>query len=89
MDTLEQWDMLKLKEYEVLKIKKAAGLCINCPEPFSDETIYLPPIKATYKYNQLEPMCDFHFGEIIKTVNAICYPLSGNQIQYTTKYRLK
>lgn len=34
-------------------------ICIRCPN------------KSTQKYNQLAPMCEIHYQEIIKTVNTI------------------
>lgn len=34
--------------------------CINCSD-----------IVATYKYNQLEPMCEKHFNEVVQVIEDI------------------
>lgn len=40
------------------------SLCINCPEELQ--------IIATYRYNNLKPMCEAHFNRVVETVEAIC-----------------
>lgn len=40
------------------------SLCINCPEELQ--------VEASYKYNQLAPMCEEHFNKVVEAVEAIC-----------------
>jgi len=47
--------------------------CIACPESFADEEVTIFESFATHKYNQLQPMCDKHFFEVINAVEKICH----------------
>lgn len=66
------WDDDIYYSYEEPDRIRISGLCVMCPIPYADEYTTRLGVKATHKYNQLQPMCEKHYNEILGIVKSIC-----------------